>query len=165
MIRLFRVYVPAITLALMAFETIATLSAFIVSTYLFLELDPTDYLLYNLGLVSVALVSLSVLAGLYLQNLYSQIRVKSRLLLIQQLLMAVGIAFLFQALISAVALDLYLPFRVVLFGCLMSIVSIFVGRLLLSNYVLPRVISERLLLIGESPVLDDIATYLEERPQ
>ena len=165
MIRLFRVFVPTSTLALLVFETVVIISAFIVSTYQFLDLDPTDYLLNNLGLVSIALVSFSILAGLYLQDLYSQIRVKSRLLLAQQLLMVVGVAFLLQALISAVAPDLYLPFRVVLFGCAMCIATIFTGRLLFSIYVLSRVAPERLLLIGESPVLDDIAAYLEQRPQ
>jgi lipopolysaccharide/colanic/teichoic acid biosynthesis glycosyltransferase len=165
MIRLFRVFVPASTLALLVFESVVVFSAFIVSVYLFLELDPTDYLLNNLGLVSVALVSFSVLAGVYLQDLYSQVRVKSRLLLAQQLLMAAGIMFLLQALISAVAPDLFLPFRVALFGCLMSIATMFTARLLFSVYVLPRVAPERLLLVGESPLLDDIGTYLAQRPQ
>src|ERR1039457_1275846 len=136
MIRLFRVFVPTSTIALLVFETVVIISAFIVSTYQFLDLDPTDYLLNNLGLVSIALVSFSILAGLYLQDLYSQIRVKSRLLLAQQLLMVVGVAFLLQALISAVVPDLYLPFRVVLFGCAMCIATIFTGRLLFSIYVL-----------------------------
>jgi lipopolysaccharide/colanic/teichoic acid biosynthesis glycosyltransferase len=166
MIRLFRVFVPASTLTLLAFETAVIISAFIISIYLFLDLDPTDYLLNNLGLVSVGLVSLSVLAGVYLQDLYSQVRVKSRLLLAQQLLMAAGMTFLLQALISAVVPeDLSLPFKVILAGCLMAITTMFAGRLLFSTYVLTRVGDERLLLIGESPLLDDIATYLEERPQ
>jgi lipopolysaccharide/colanic/teichoic acid biosynthesis glycosyltransferase len=165
MIRLFRVFVPASTLALLAFEGGIVFTAFIVSIYLFLDLDPTDYLLNNLGLVSVALVSFSVLAGVYLQDLYSQVRVKSRLLLAQQFLMVAGITFLLQALISAVAPELFLPFRVALFGCLMSIVTMFIARLLFSLYVLPRVATERLLLIGESPLLDDIDTYLAQRPQ
>jgi lipopolysaccharide/colanic/teichoic acid biosynthesis glycosyltransferase len=166
MIRLLRVFVPASTLALLAFEASVVIAAFIASTYLFLDLDPTDYLLNNLGLVSVALVSISLLAGIYLQDLYSQVRVKSRLLLAQQLLMAAGITFLLQALISATAPeDLSLPFPVILSGCLLSIVVLFAGRLLFSVYVLPRVGDERLLLIGESPLLDDIESYLKERPQ
>jgi len=79
--------------------------------------------------------------------------------------MAAGIMFLLQALISAVAPDLFLPFRVALFGCLMSIATMFTARLLFSVYVLPRVAPERLLLVGESPLLDDIGTYLAQRPQ
>jgi lipopolysaccharide/colanic/teichoic acid biosynthesis glycosyltransferase len=165
MIRLFRVFVPASTFALLVFEIVVIVSAFTFSTYLLLDLDPTDYLLNNLGMVSVALVSFSVLAGLYLQDLYSQVRVKSRLLLAQQLLMVVGIAFLLQALISAVAPDLYLPFKVVCLGCFITIVAVFTGRLLFSIYVLPRVAPERFLLMGDSPVLEDISTYLAERPQ
>jgi lipopolysaccharide/colanic/teichoic acid biosynthesis glycosyltransferase len=165
MIRLFRVFVPASTLALLVFEAVVVVSAFILSIYLFLDLDPTDYLLNNLGLVSVTLVSLSVLAGVYLQDLYFQVRVKSRMLLAQQLLMVAGIMFLIQALISVVAPELYLSFRVAFFGCVMAIAAMFTIRLLFSAYVLPRVAAERLLLIGESPLLNDIETYLEQRPQ
>jgi lipopolysaccharide/colanic/teichoic acid biosynthesis glycosyltransferase len=165
MIRFFHVFVPASTFALLVFESVVVFLAFIVSVYLFLELDPTDYLLNNLGLVNVALVTFSVIAGVYLQDLYSQVRVKSRLLLAQKFVMVAGIVFLLQALLSAVGPDLFLPFRVTLFGCLMSIAMMFTARLLFSIYVIPRVATERLLLIGESPSLDDIGTYLVQRPQ
>jgi len=165
MIRLFRVYVPASTLVLLAFEIGVIISALCISVYVFGDLDPTDYLMNNLGLVSVALVSFSFIAGVYFQDLYSQIRVKSRILLVQQLLLVAGSVFLVQALISAVAPDLYMPFRVILLGSLISVVSLFAGRLLFSAYVLPRVAGERLLLIGDSPILEDLNGYLEQHPE
>jgi lipopolysaccharide/colanic/teichoic acid biosynthesis glycosyltransferase len=165
MIRIFRFFVPASILALLVFETVATLSTFLLCIYLFIELDPADYLLNNLGLVSAGLVSLSFLAGLYMQDLYSQVRVKSRLLLAQQLMMVVGIVFLLQALIGVMEPDLSLPFRIVLLGCLMLMPVIFLARLLFNSYVVPRVASERLLLIGERPIMADIKAYVKDHPQ
>jgi lipopolysaccharide/colanic/teichoic acid biosynthesis glycosyltransferase len=165
MIRLFRVYVPASTFGLFVFEALLVLSSFIFSAYLLLEVDPTDYLSQLTGAASVALVWLSILAGIQFQNLYSQIRVRSRLLLLQQLLLVAGVAFLLQALISAIAPDLQVPLRVMLLGSLLSIAGILAGRLLFSAYVLPLVAGERLLLIGNSPLLGDLATHLARNPQ
>ena len=165
MIRLFRVFVPTSTFGLFVFEALLVLAAFVYSAYLLLEVDPTDYLSNFPGQASVVLVWLSILAGIHFQNLYSQIRVRSRLLLLQQLLMVAGVAFLFQALISAIAPDLQIPLRVMLLGSLLSIVGIMTGRLLFGAYVLPRVAGERLLLVGNSPLLHDIASHLERKPQ
>jgi lipopolysaccharide/colanic/teichoic acid biosynthesis glycosyltransferase len=165
MIRLFRVFVPASTFGLLIFEALLILSSFIFSAYLLLEVDPTDYFSSLPGLTSIALVWLSFLFGIHFQNLYSQIRVRSRLLLLQQLLMVAGVAFLLQALISAVAPDLQIPLRVMLLGSLFTIAGISGGRLLFSAYVLPRVAGERLLLIGDSPLLHDLASNLARNPQ
>jgi lipopolysaccharide/colanic/teichoic acid biosynthesis glycosyltransferase len=165
MIRLFRVFVPTSTFGLFVFEALLILAAFIFSAYLLLEVDPTDYLSNLTGQASLALVWLSILTGIHFQSLYSQIRVRSRLLLLQQLLMVAGVAFLVQALISAIAPDLQIPLRVMLLGSLLSITGIMAGRLLFSAYVLPRVAGERLLLIGNSPLLQDIASHLERKPQ
>ncbi len=165
MIRLFRVFVPTSTFGLFLFEALLVLAAFIFSAYLLLDVDPTDYLSNLAGQASIALVWLSVLTGIHFQSLYSQIRVRSRLLLLQQLLMVAGVAFLVQALISAITPDLQIPLRVMLLGSLLSIAGIMAGRLLFSAYVLPRVAGERLLLIGNSPLLQDIASHLERRPQ
>ena len=165
MIRLFRVFIPASTLGLFLFEALLIFSSFIYSAYLLLEVDPTDYFSSLPGLASTMLVCFSVIFGIHFQSLYSQIRVRSRLLLLQQLLMVAGVAFLLQALISAVAPDLQMPLRIMLLGSLLWIAGIFAGRLLFSAYVLPFVAVERLLLIGDSPLLRDLASHLARNPQ
>ena len=165
MIRLFRVFVPASTLGLFVFEALLILSAFVYSAYQLLDVDPTDYLSSLPGAASLAMVWISILFGIHFQSLYSLIRVRSRLLLLQQLLMVAGGAFLLQALISAVAPDLQMPLRVMLLGSLLSIAGILASRLLFSAFVLPRVAGERLLLLGDSPLLGDLAGYLARNPQ
>jgi lipopolysaccharide/colanic/teichoic acid biosynthesis glycosyltransferase len=165
MIQLFRVFIPASTLVLFLIEAIEITASFFLAIFLFLQQDPNDYLLNTFGLVSIVLVTVSILAGVYFQNLYSEIRVQSRLLLAQQLLMADGIAFLLQALISAAFPDLYMSLRVMLFGCLIATAAMFVGRLVFSAYILPQVPRERLVLLGDSPLLADIDNHLAQQTQ
>jgi lipopolysaccharide/colanic/teichoic acid biosynthesis glycosyltransferase len=165
MIRLFRVYVPASTFALFVFEAVLVLSAFLFSAWLLLEVDPADYLSSAPGIASVLLVWLSILLGIHFQSLYTEIRARSRLLLLQQLLMVAGVAFLLQAIVSAVYPDLQIPLRVMLLGSLLSLAGILAGRLLFGAWVLPRIAGERWLPIGDSPLLDEIAGHLGRTPQ
>src|SRR5262245_16528132 len=100
MIRIFRVFVPLGTLTLLISETFLIGAAFVLSSYVTLQIDPAIYLLYDEGLVSIILVVLSILAALYFQDLYSDIFVKSKIVLAHQLCLAIGVAFLTQGLIS-----------------------------------------------------------------
>jgi len=165
MIRLFRVFVPASTVGLFLFEALFIFSSFLFSSYLLLDVDPTDYFSDWRGWLCLFVVWLSILLGIHFQNLYTQIRARSRLLLLQQLLVVAGVAFLLQAVISAVLPDLQIPLRVMLFGSVLSLAGILAGRLLFAAYVLPLVAGERWLLIGNSPLLDDIAGHLDRTPQ
>jgi lipopolysaccharide/colanic/teichoic acid biosynthesis glycosyltransferase len=165
MIKLFRVFIPAGIFVLFLFEAIVVFSSFLASIYLLLERDPTDYLVDNLGYVSVGLVTISILAGVYFQDLYSEVRVKSRLQLLQQLMMVDGFAFLLEALLSTAFPDMYLPLGIMLLSSLMATIAMFGGRLVFGAYLLPRVPRERLLLIGNSPVLGDISSHLDQQTQ
>src|SRR5512140_816989 len=111
MIRLFRILVPVGTFTLLVSEILLTTSAFVLATYLVLNVDPTVYLLYDGGLGRLVPVILSILIGLHFQDLYSQVRVKSRIVLAQQLCLVIGVAFLLQGLISYLNADFRLPIR------------------------------------------------------
>src|SRR5260370_36095622 len=97
MIRLFRVFVPVGTFALLIVEILLVTGAFILACYIVLPADPGDYLLYDGGLKSILLVVLSILIGLYLHDLYTDIDLKSRIILLQQLCLVMGIAFLMRS--------------------------------------------------------------------
>src|SRR6266540_2199626 len=85
MIRIFRVFIPTGTLALLISETLLLFSSFILASYLVLAVDPTVFLLYDGGLTRFSLVVASILLALHFQDLYSRIQVKSRIMLAQQL--------------------------------------------------------------------------------
>ena len=129
-----------------------------------LEVDPTVFLLYDGGLVRIVLVVLSILIGLHFHDLYSQFTSRSRIVLLQQLCLVMGVAFLMQGLIAYVNANLRVPIRVMVVGSALAVVAIFFWRMLFSAYALQVVGRDRLLLVGGSPLLEDIGQHIVEHP-
>ena len=123
MIRLFKVFIPVATLTLLISEVLLVTSAFVFATYVVLEVDPTVFLLYDGGLFRIALVVISILVGLHFHDLYSQIHVKSQIILIQQLCLVMGVAFLTQGLIAYINANLRVPIRVMVVGSAIAVVA------------------------------------------
>src|SRR5690349_3585972 len=165
MIRLFKVFIPVGTLTLLVSEFVLVTSAFVFATYLTFEADPTVYLIDDGGLSRIMLVVFSILLGLHFHDLYSQFHVKSRIVLIQQLCLVMGVAFLGQGLIAYLNAGLRVPIRVMVVGSAVAVVAIFAWRIFFSAYAFQVVGKDRLLLIGGSPLLEDIARHVAERPE
>ncbi|HEY2011957.1 MAG TPA: TIGR03013 family XrtA/PEP-CTERM system glycosyltransferase [Bryobacteraceae bacterium] len=165
MIRLFRVFIPVGTLALLISEILLVAGSFVLAAYYVMPVDPASYLLDDGGAVSILLVLLSILVGMYLHDLYSEIYVKSRIVLIQELCLVIGIAFLMQGLISYLDSALRMPIRVMVVGSFLAMAAIFFWRLLFSAYVAEVVGRDHVLLVGSSPVLTSIATYISSHPE
>jgi sugar transferase (PEP-CTERM system associated) len=165
MIRLFRVFVPVGALILLLSEILLVSSAFILATYIVLDVDPTYYLLYEGGIPSIVLVLVSIVIGLYLHDLYSDIFVKSRIALLQQLCLVIGIAFLTQGFIAYLSRNLRMPIHVMVLGSFMALTTIFVWRVFFSAYAVRVVGRDRLLLVGGSPVLEEIGQFILEHPE
>ena len=165
MIRLFKVFIPVGALTLLASEILLVTSAFVFATYLVLAVDPTVFLLYDGGLSRVLLVVVSILLGLHFHDLYSRTYVKSRIVLIQQLCLVMGVAFLTQGLIAYVNVNLRMPIRVMLTGSAISVAGIFLWRLLFSAFAFSLVGRDRLLMIGGSPLLEDIGKFVSDHPE
>jgi sugar transferase (PEP-CTERM system associated) len=113
----------------------------------------------------ILLVLASILVGMHFHDLYSNIYVRSRRVLIQQLCLVIGAAFLVQALIGYLDATLRIPIRVMVLGSFLAIVSIFAWRVFFSAHVLRVVARDRLLLVGASPLLEDIGKHIEEHPE
>src|SRR3954451_21382616 len=165
MIGLFKVFIPVGTLTLLVSEIVLVSSAFVFATYLALEVDPTVFLLYDGGLIRILLVLLSILVGLHFHDLYSQYYVKSRIVLVQQLCLVMGVAFLTQGLIAYLNAGLRVPIRVMVLGSSVAVVAIFFWRVFFSAYALQVVGWDRLLLVGGSPLLEDIAKHILDHPE
>src|SRR5260221_8352517 len=162
MIRLFRVFVPVAALTLLISEILLVSAGFVVAACLSLDADPANYLLYDGGLQSIALALMSILLGLYMQDLYSEIFVKSRIALLQKLCEVFGIAFLVQGCIAWLSRDLRMPVRLMVLGSSLSLPAIFAWRLFY-NAVAVRVVGrDSLLLVGGSPVLEEIGRHIRE---
>ncbi len=165
MMRLFPVFVPARILGLLISEILLIAGSFILASYIVFQVDPADYLLYDGGLVSIAVVLMSILLGLYLQDLYSDIRVHSKIILLQQLCLAVGIAFLIEGFISYLDKSMRMPVRMMAWGSFLTMATVFCWRSIYSAYTLKIAGRERLLFVGGSPVLLDIARHIQEHPE
>jgi exopolysaccharide biosynthesis polyprenyl glycosylphosphotransferase len=162
---LFRVFIPAGVFTLLISDFLLTASAFVLTSYLVLEVDPTVYLFYDNGFVPILVVVFSILVGLHFQNLYSRLHVKSRIVLIQELCLVMGWAFLLQGLISYLVPDLKLPVRVMLWGGLLTLAALFTWRAFFSAFALRMLGHDRLLLVGPNSLLEDLGAHIVEHPE
>lgn len=165
MIRLFRVFVPTSVVALVLSEVILIFACFIISTYLVVESDPQVFLFYDGGLSRITLVVVSVMLGLYFQDLYNDFRIRSKTLLVQQLCLVIGLVFVSQALLTYVNRDLMMSRWVMIFGCLMLLVLIPAWRMLYVGVVFRALGAQRLLFLGTNSVALEIAARLIDHPQ
>lgn len=165
MIRLFRIFVPFRVLLLVASETLLIVGAFLLTSYLVLALDPTVYLFYDQGLMRILLVSASILLAIHLQDLYSQIHVKSRVVLLQQLSLAMGAAFLLQGVIGYLMPEMKLPLALMGPAIALALPALFAWRALYSAYESKVVVRDRVLLVGGGPLLAGIGGYIEAHPE
>jgi sugar transferase (PEP-CTERM system associated) len=165
MIRLFRVFVPVGTLALLLSEILLVAGSFVFAVYSVMPVYPADYLLYYGGGWNLLVILASILIGLYLSDLYSDIYVQSRIVLFEQLCRIMGAAFLVQGLLSYLYHGVRMPIRVMGLGCLLSLGAVFTWRMLFSAWVAEVVGRDRLLLVGGSPLLADIARHIADHPE
>ena len=165
MTRIFRVFVPATAVVLLISEILLIASAFIIAVYMTLDVDPWVNLVYDGGLVHLIPVLLTILLGMYFNDLYSQFYVKSRIVLLQQLCLVMGGAFLVQGVLSYIVPDLRVSAHVMAWGSVLAVVVIYFWRVLFSTFAIKVMGRDSLLMVGGSPLLEDIAAHLEEHPE
>src|SRR5581483_7424076 len=100
MISLVRHLFSGRVLSLVIPEAVLIFGCYILAAYWLGGTDPTVFLLYDNGLLQIALVVAGVLAGMQLNKLYVQVGVRSTILLGQQLCLALGDTFLMESLLS-----------------------------------------------------------------
>jgi sugar transferase (PEP-CTERM system associated) len=165
MIRLFRVFIPVSVVILLISELLLLVASYLAAAWLGYEGDPAEYLSNGTGPVSIALVVITIMMGLYLHDLYTQVYIKSHILLLQQLCFVLGAAFLVQGAVSYVDRTLRMPLHVMVPGSAMAIAVVYGWRVLFSGFALERLGGDRLLLVGSSAVLSAVAAHLDAHPE
>jgi lipopolysaccharide/colanic/teichoic acid biosynthesis glycosyltransferase len=165
MVRFFRVFVPVGALALLFSETLLIGCCFLVVTFLVMNVDPQVFLFVDNGLLRIGVALASILFGLFFEDLYVFIQVKSRVLLLQQLCLVMGIALLIQGLIGYFNAAFPLPLRLMIPAGALVIAGVFTWRIVYSHLVLRLVGAQRLLLVGASALLRELAAHIESRPE
>lgn len=165
MIRLFRVFIPASVVALLLSEIILILACYFTASLFTVYVDPGFYLFVQGGYWKILLVAGWIVLGLYFQDLYADVRITSRVLLVQQVCLAVGCALLFMALIGYLWPDLGLGRWLIVVGSLAVIVVLPCWRIFFWKYIVGTLRSDRVLLVGNSSILGEVISCLLEKPE
>ena len=165
MIRLFKVSIPSSVLALIFSEAALVFACYVVAAYWTLEFSPDIFLTEAGGLWRIALVAGLVVLGLYFSDLYDSFRVRSRIALLQQYCLVLGVAFLAQALLSYARWDIILPKWMMLYGSLGVLVFVPAWRMIFAEAMGRAVGAQRLLFLGWSRSAREVIDSLRERPE
>ncbi len=164
MIRLFRVFVPASVVALLFSEIVLVLVCYVVAL-LVLGIDPGFYLFGENNYWKLLVITGLIILLLYFQDLYGNLRITSRVVLVQQICLAVGSALLLMAFVGYLNPDVLLGRWLMVVGSFGVIVVLPLWRLAFWKYVIAGLRSERVLLLGNSSILQEIITPILDRPE
>jgi sugar transferase (PEP-CTERM system associated) len=164
-IRLFRVFIPASVIALLVSEICLVLACYGVASLFTLFEDPYIYLFVEENYWKILVVGGCVIAGLYFQDLYTDLRITSRILLVQQVCLAVGSALLLTAFIGYLQPDMLLGRWLMIAGSLGVVVILPLWRIVFWKYVIVAMRYERVLLLGNSSILAEVISEVLARPE
>jgi sugar transferase (PEP-CTERM system associated) len=169
MLRIFKVFVPASVLILLVGEAALLYGSYISGVFLAERfMDGPGFarlfLYEEHGFIRLAVVTATIMFGLYFNDLYERLHARSAVDLIQPICMAVGIAFLTQALMSYVVGGWIVPRYSMIFGSAIVLLLFPLWRVLYTASVSKAIGAERVLLLGSSHTLAEVAKFLGERP-
>jgi sugar transferase (PEP-CTERM system associated) len=172
MVKIFKVFVPVSVIALLFFETIILLGCYVAGLYLaqWLFEGPTflDEFVINNGFLRLSFVVAMIMLGLYFNDLYESFQITSRIQLVQQVCLAVGLAFLAQALMGYLSwgwvVSAIVPRYTMILGSTLVLLVIPPWRMLYVALVFKAIGAERVLLLGSSQTLQKIVQGIREKP-
>ena len=171
MIRLFKVFIPTSVIGLLFSEFILIFACYIgatLSATFFLadlDFDPYAFLLEG-GTFRLGIVVASIMAGIYFHNLYGQVRILSRIQLIEQLCLIVGIACFTQALFVYIKRPEWaVPRYIMIVGSALTLCLLPAWRLFYGSVVVQAIGFQRLLFLGTSQTVRDVGAYILVHPE
>lgn len=141
------------------------IGCYVASCYLVLGVEPDLFLLEDRGLLNILLVVAGITLGMYFQDMYSELRVRSRTLVAQQVSTALGVAFLLQSVLNYASPATVIPRWVMLIGSLLSLFALLACRMVFSRTVLSGLQGRRLLFLGRNETVRQIADRIDRRPE
>jgi exopolysaccharide biosynthesis polyprenyl glycosylphosphotransferase len=166
MIRLFRVFIPASVVGLLVSEAILIFFCYALAAFLAPGVVPEIFFFDDSGLLRISIVAGCVILGIYFHDLYWKFRIQSKILLVQQICLVLGMAFLVQATLTYAHLtSIILPKWIMIIGSALMLILLPCWRILYEVLVLRAIRRSRLLFLGWSPLASDIVDRLAERPE
>jgi lipopolysaccharide/colanic/teichoic acid biosynthesis glycosyltransferase len=166
MIRILSTVVPVRVFTLFISEIILLYACFLLPAFFDPDLDDMRiFLLYDAGILRISIVVALVVLGLFLRNLYAEVRIRNRLSFFQNLCIIFGLVFIGQGLIGYLNTQWIVPRKMMLPGTVLAASVIFGWRLLFDNAVRNMVAAGRVLFIGMSPTVAKIAGHFAAYPE
>lgn len=165
MIRLFRVLVPTSIFVLLLSEVVLLTFCYVVTTYWLIEVDASVFLWYDGCFARILIVVFTILFGLHFLDLYSGVRPTSRVALVLEIGQAIGFAFLVQALIAYLHKDWMLPHWIMIWASALALICLSAWRIVYDMVFLRAFGAQRVLFLGLSPLVQEIARYLTKHPE
>jgi len=164
-IRLFRVFIPTSVVALLISEVILVLACYSAASLFTLYQDPLFYLFAEGNYWKILFVTGCIILGLYFQDLYTDLRIAARIVLVQQVCLAVGSSLLIMAFLGYLNPELLLGRWLMIVGSFGVIVLLPLWRLFYWKYIVAGFRFERVLLLGNSSILGEVISRLVEKPE
>ena len=165
MIRLFRVSFPTSAVALLFSEALLITGCYVLAAFTTLDPASAIYFWDEGGWWRIAFATLTILAGVYFQDLYEQYRIPSRTVLLEQFCLVLGVTFLLQALLAYARWDITLNRRVMFYGSLLALVAGPLWRIGFMEAMRAHKGARKLLFLGTSPSVLQIIQTLRNRPE
>ena len=167
--KIFKVFVPVSVIALLVSETAILYGCYVAGVYLAQSLFEGPLFAEGFfsdenGLLRLTFVVATIILGLYFNDLYENFQIRSRIQLIQQVCLALGIAFLAQVLISYLFVGWIVPRYTMLLGSTLVLIVIPTFRIIYASLVFRALGTEQVLFLGSSRTLGEIAKSITERP-
>ena len=165
MIQLFRVFIPASVVGLLVSEIILAFGCY---AFAFLLVGQDDFVIYYMfdgGFERTGIVVATLVLGIYFNDLYTELRVVSRLRLVQQMCLVLGLAFFAQALIGYLAENLIIGHWHMMLGSLMVLVMLPLWRVAFDLAVMRVFNKDRILFVGANRLVKEVMAAVQVKPQ
>lgn len=143
---------------------ILILACYLLAIFL-LRMDAGFYLFGEGNYWKLLVVTGFIILALYYQDLYTELRITSRLLLVQQVCLAVGSALLLLAFLGFLQPEFLMSRWLMVLGSALVVLVLPVYRVFFWKYIIGALRSERVLLLGNSSILGEVIECLQEKPQ
>jgi sugar transferase (PEP-CTERM system associated) len=165
MIQLFRVFIPASVVGLLVSEIILAYCCYASAFYLLGDDDFVIYYVFEGGFERTALVVATLVLGIYFNDLYTELRVVSRLRMVQQMCLVLGLTFFGQALAGYISTDLILGRRHLILGSSFALVVLPLWRILFDHAVMRVFNKDRILFVGANRQVQQVMQGIQGKPQ
>jgi lipopolysaccharide/colanic/teichoic acid biosynthesis glycosyltransferase len=166
MFSFFRTLFSTRVLSLLIPDALLIFSAYILTAYWSVGADPSVFLFYDNGLAEIAVAAAGMLAGLQLNKLYAQPGVRSKLRLLQQLALAMGITFLWESLLGYMRISgVLLPPMIMVVGSGLALPALLVWRIFYSAVLLKGFGPQRVLFYGTNTAVLETSRSLTAHPE